>query len=92
MKFLRSTGLLCALALAGGLVAACGADQSAAGPGRIADARDDYHSTVREATAGLDGHTLFRPADLNAFPDHSVPSWPGPTAAAGPAISPPPAS
>lgn len=75
MKFSRSAALLCALALAGGFAAACGTEQSAAGPAPTASAaaRDDYHPTVREATAGLDGHTVFRPADLDAFPDGSVP-------------------
>lgn len=32
MKFSRSAALLCGLALAGGFAAACGTEQSAAGP------------------------------------------------------------
>ncbi|MFI5720563.1 CocE/NonD family hydrolase [Nocardia sp. NPDC051750] len=74
MKFSRNAALLC-VALAGGLVAACGTDQSASAPepAVTVDARDDYHPTVREATEGLDGHTVFRPADLDAFPAGSVP-------------------
>lgn len=73
MKFSRSAVLLCVFAVAGGLATACGTEQSKPGPASAADARDDYHPTVREATAGLYGHTVFRPADLDTFPDGSVP-------------------
>ncbi|MGI5219640.1 hypothetical protein [Nocardia sp. CA-290969] len=75
MKFSRSAALLCAFAVTGGLATACGTGQSTSepAPAATANARDDYHPTVREATAGLDGHTVYRPADLDAFPDGSVP-------------------
>ncbi|MGW5386675.1 alpha/beta hydrolase family protein [Nocardia sp. NPDC003963] len=72
MRFSRTAALVCALTVAGGLTA-CGTEQDDPGPAAVADARDDYHPTVREATAGLAGHTVFRPADLDTFPDGSVP-------------------
>ncbi|NKY33002.1 alpha/beta hydrolase [Nocardia speluncae] len=72
MRFSRTAALVCALAVAGGLTA-CGTEQKEPAPTSVADARDDYHPTVRDATTGLDGHTVFRPADLDTFPDSSVP-------------------
>ncbi len=34
---------------------------------------DGYYGTTREATAELDGHTVFRPSDLAAFEAGSIP-------------------
>ena len=74
---LRAVSALAGLSILGGLaLTGCSSAESTASaeePAAAASSRDDYHATVRERTNGLDGHTVYHPADLSAFPDSSVP-------------------
>ncbi|GAB2675696.1 hypothetical protein GCM10027271_41040 [Saccharopolyspora gloriosae] len=61
---------LAATALCAALATAC---SPAAPPTPTAPVPEPALPTVREATAGLPGHTVYRPADLAEYPDGGVP-------------------
>ncbi|ANY08890.1 poly(ethylene terephthalate) hydrolase family protein [Pseudonocardia sp. HH130630-07] len=61
--------LLSVIALAALLLTGCAAPAAPA----AAPADGPVLATVREAAAGLPGHTVYRPADLDALPERGVP-------------------
>lgn len=72
---MRRTMILSVAAACAAAVVGCSSE-----PEEVSDAAtqnvssvDGYYGTTREAAANLDGHTVFRPSDLSAFDEGSVP-------------------
>lgn len=64
---------LSATVLCAALATACSAPAAPHAPTLTAPVPGPTLPTVREATAGLPGHTVYRPADLAELPDGGVP-------------------